>query len=469
MDTRGRSLFVVAAMALVGGTASCDRKIASGSTGLQSLRVTMVSPTVDPMTGYVGSPQSPVQIAGMTIDVEAVGPDGNLLAEDFDADVYLSFGGNKVGQITACGTGSDVNPITTIHLTAGLAKGQQIPVVAAYGETALWIEERTTHALGASPRIYFPSPRIPDIIRPIDLSSPTATYCSPFNGRHVIVTGATGPMGQLVVTSVFGGAYVVADTGAPFDPKDSMSGFNHLYVFTFGRPPVEVRPGLLVKEFSGNVSKFNGFSELNFPLQDWQTDDADAPVYDLSAVPAPVTLGVNDKGNNLRLLQLAGATVQVTGTVCCIRTGGNTCCDMQAPCDPDDQWAKFNQFAVNLGDGACQTFGGISVELPSKTLGDFDPTAVAVTPAKFRFTGMLQNNSGQNESCKGDPKPLSVPCKEKQACLDAGNDLLAKDPNDACGKHLTSKTVSCVEGLCRRGGYDFWNIVPRAADDIVSQ
>lgn len=465
-----RRLVLLPAALLVAG-AGCDKKIVSDVTGLSSLRVTMVNPAIDPATGYIGSPQAPVSPQALVIDVEAVGADGQPLAEDLDADVFLSFGGNKVGQITACGTGSDLNPITTIHLTAGVAKAQQIPVVAAFGETALWIEEKATHALGASPRIYFPAPRIPDIVRPLDLSGPTATYCSPFNGRHVIVTDATGPKGQLVVTSVFGGAYVVADTGAPFDPKDPLSGFNHLYVFTFGRPPIEVRPGLLMDELSGNISKFNGFSELNFPLERWQTDDTDAPVYDASAVPAPVTLGKGDKGNNLRLLQLAGATVQVTGSVCCIRTGGDTCCGETAPCDPDDQWQKFNTFVVNVGDGVCDSFSGFSVAMPTKILGDFDPAKVASTPSKFQFTGMLQNNSGQNEACKGYPGPQMVTCDPKKGavknpdCIAAAAPLLAKDPNDTCGGYL-AKGV-CVEGTCRRGAYNFWNIVPRTADDVI--
>ena len=44
------------------------------------------------------------------------------VAEDLDVDVFLSFGGNKIGQLTACGTGADTTPLTTIRLTGG--KGQ---------------------------------------------------------------------------------------------------------------------------------------------------------------------------------------------------------------------------------------------------------------------------------------------------------------------------------------------------------
>src|SRR5262249_415122 len=150
-------------------------------------------------------------------------------------------------------------PIATIHLTQGTALQQQVTLPQAFGPTAIWLDEPISHATGASPVIYFRNPLIADVQTPPDLLAANATFCTPFDPKFIIIDHATAS-GKLVVTSVFGNAFAVTDTGGTI--------FNSIYLFSFGKPPGYIVPGKVLKSFSGNVSKFVGFTELNFPLFD---------------------------------------------------------------------------------------------------------------------------------------------------------------------------------------------------------
>ena len=499
--TMVRALMVAA---LAGGVAGCSEKLEGAEvTGLQSFRVALRNPVVDPVSGTVGKPDAPVDVSQVTFDLDAIGPDGKRWAKAcavdqdccppgmdcsrpycpagmdcsvtpapppacggevvadhptcqegvcaYDLEIFLSFGGNKVGQVTACGTDTDKVPVRRIHLCGGFAQNITVPLVKAFGAAAVWIEEASTAALGTSPAIYFASPTIPDVQTPLDFMSSTFTWCSPWNGRHVIINRASvDPVskqrGNLVVTSVFGSAYVVADTGANFDPQKDTGGFNHMYVFTFGRPDSNLSPGQPIASVSGNVSKFIGFTELNFPIQEFDYRAAKVPL------PPVYELQKSDRGQNLRLLRLAASTVKAHGNVCNIVM--------------DDQWIKFNQFVLDLGDNICDAFSSFAVELPSKTFGGFDPTKLMGQKQQIAVTGMLKNSSGQNEACKGvKDAPAQVDCRTKDDCDKAATD----DSNGLpplCRVALMAKSVQCVEGTCRRGAYNFWTIIPRTPADI---
>ena len=450
----------------------CTQQLPAQATGIQSMRVTLKDPTPDKL----GTPGKPVSFTQMTVDITALGPAGELIAEDFDVDVYLSFAGNKVGQLTACGTRQDTTPLLRIHLTQGVALGQTVHLVKAFGAATLWVEEPNSHALGTSPVIYFAEPTIPDIQTPLDLKAPTASYCSPWSGRHVIVNSATGA-GQLMVTSVFGSAFVVTDTGAPYVAGDTTSGFNNMYIFSFGAPPDAVQPGLLISTFSGNFSKFNGFTELNFPLSCWKTDgmtdscgsSPGGPA--MGTPPPPTVVGATERNNQTTLLQLAAGVVTATGTVCCIQSQASAtqcCAGTAAPCAADDQWVKYNTFNLDVG-GGCDAFKSYSVALSGKTMGDFDPLTLMGGTLKVTVTGMLKNSSGQNPACKDAADAVDVDCMTTKDCTDAGNALIAKNPNSACGPLLVKGSVSCIEGTCRRGVYNFWTIQPRTPDDIIAK
>src|SRR5207302_1636042 len=102
-----------------------------------------------------------------------------------------SFSGNKVGLVTACGTGADANPLASVRLVKGVAKDVEVQLIKAFGTVTLWVEEKTTRALGSSDVIYFAQPTIPDVQTPFGIDAmpqpSTLTYCSPWNGRHVII------------------------------------------------------------------------------------------------------------------------------------------------------------------------------------------------------------------------------------------------------------------------------------------
>lgn len=469
--------------------AGCERRLDQAAvTGLQSFRVTLLDPLPDPSTGVVGSAQAPLSPGSVTFTVEALGPRGERVVtpctvdaeccppgadcgaagaprcEDgqcaLDARVFLSFAGNKVGLTGNCRALGDDHPLALVHLAGGVSAPVTTALRTAFGTATLWVEDPITAALGTSPLLYFAAPTIPDVQTPPDLSSSTFTWCSAWDGRHAIIdhaTAAGSPPGQLVVTSVFNDSYVVADTGARFvagaDPSKDRGGFNHLYVYSFGRPPRPVVPGRVLRSLSGNVSKFIGFTELNFPLQEY--DDAvvgTPPVYPLTLADRGASLG-SSALTNQRMLRLDAATVSVTGSVCPIATD---------PADPNaSQWLKFNQFTVDMGDGVCDSFRTYSVQLPAKTLGAFDPLAVMNRKtALATFTGMLRNSSGQNDACKGTAGPQSVACRGDADCAAAA----ARQADPTCRTNLGK--ASCVEGSCRRGVYNFWTVQLRSAADL---
>ena len=87
-----------------------------------------------------------------------------------------------------------------------------------------------------------------------------------------------------------------------------------LAVVRVGEDPASVQyAGRIVKSFSGNYSKFVGFTELNFPL--FEPADDTVP---LAPVPAPVVLTQDLLKNrmNTTLLQWDAGVVQISGKIC---------------------------------------------------------------------------------------------------------------------------------------------------------
>lgn len=402
----------------------CEQRLGKTVQDLQSLAVVLKSPNPD----NLGTSDDPISPTEVTFDVRAIDSDGQPYVEDLEADVFLAFSGNRIGKLTPCGTDEDKFPLAHIQLRGGVATDLRVPIARYYGKVALWIEEqaregRNVRAFGASPEMTFRSPTIPDIQKPLDESAPTATYCTPFSGKQVTVVNATGT-GQLVVTSVFPNAYIVTDTGALYDRATDQGGYNSLFVFTFGSPPFFIESGRVLGRVGGNISKFVGFTELNFPYQD------PASVNDLVQVPPPFELLATDRGKNIMLLRLSASTVKTTARICPIDVNS-------------DNWKQFNQFALYYSDGICNAFNTFQVGLPSKVLGTFDP--LANQTKSITVTGALRNFSGQNPA-----EPLTV-CAAKSDCAAAG----------------FSSSTECVEGLCRKGAFNFWNILPRDPSDIV--
>jgi hypothetical protein len=394
-----------------------------GAGGVNSLELQLI----DPPANALGSPAQPVNIRQATFNVVARDEMGHVVDRDLAVQVFISFGGIKTGADTACGADASGNhPIETLQLSHGVLMNHTVMLPAAFGSTSVWLDEPLSHATGASPTIYFRNPLIAEVQTPPDLTAANATFCSPFNNKFVIIDHPTGA-GQLLVSSVFADAFVITDTGA--------SSFNNIYLYAFGKPPPDIVPGRVIKTFSGNYSKFVGFTELNFPL--FSADDMAA----VATPPAPVSLKFTDLSSVSTMLGADSGVVQYIGTIC-----------NPAPPNPSndpniqktiDSWNKYNQFVVD-NDGTCASFTNFSVELTSKVMGPFDPTQnVGKT---LTITGMLQNHSGQNPE------------------LDAGGNIISCNDQNPCQKGV------CINGDCYKNAYNFWTILPRTAGDIsVSQ
>lgn len=413
-----------ALVAFAFAAAACARQQPSPTA---KLLTTLDVQLVDPPPDGLGSPRAPVDVRQATFNVIARDEQGNVIPDDVDVDVFISFGGVKTGANSACGadaTGND--PIERVTLKSGMLMNHTIMLPLAFGSTSLWIDEPLSGATGASPTIYFRNAYIDEAQTPLDLTASNASFCSPFNGKFLVFDHARGS-GQLVVGAVFNNAFTITDTGVP------PGHFNSIYVFAFGKPPPSVVEGRVITSFSGNYSKFVGFTELNFPL--FNVADNTVP---LAPVPPPVALTFADIGNLGTMLGASASVVTYTGTIC------NPSPPNPAK-DPNiqktiDSWNKFNQFVVD-NDGMCDAFGNIAVELPSKVLGSFDPLQVVGKSATF--TGMLRNNSGQNPYLDGNGNAIS------------------------CSATVPCAKGSCISGTCYKNAFNFWTIAPRRQEDIV--
>lgn len=412
----------IAAAALVGGGCA-DNRPSPTAGQINSIDVQLIDPGPDGL----GSPDAPVDVRQATFNVIARDEQGNVVNRDVTANVFISFGGVKTGGDTGCGADVSGNdPIETLALKGGMLMGHTTQLPAAYGATSIWVEEPTSGAIGASPTIYFRNALIPELQTPVDVNATNATFCSPFNGKFVVVDHAS-PGGQLVVTSVYSGAFGVTDTGAT-------GGFNSIYVYAFGKPPPYIVEGRVLKDFSGNYSKFVGFTELNFPLFD---ADMDAP---LAPLPPPIALAYADISNEPKMLSAAASIVSYTGTICNpLPDNPNNDPNIQKTID---SWNKFNQFVVD-NDTTCDAFTNLAVELEAKVVGTFDP--LQHVGQKATFVGMLQNHSGQNPEL--DKNGNIVSCTAQLPC---------PKPTDAC-----------IMGECYKSAYNFWTILPRRDADVT--
>jgi hypothetical protein len=406
-----RALLLVALCAV-----ACSESRPSPTEGLvAALQLDLLAPTP-------GSPGMPNTSRQATFNLTAWGDDGAPFPGDALVDLYVSYGGVLTGVTKSCGEAAD-QPIESFTIRGGSIMNHQVMLPVAYGSTAIWVQERGSHVAGASDPIYFPNPTIPNIQTPPDPMAANATFCSAFEKKFVTVDHATGS-GDLLVDSVFGGAITATDTGA--------TDFRSLYLFTFGKPAEDLVPGRHLKSFNGNISKFVGFTELNFPII---VADDDAPV-EPQKLPPPIKLVQTDTGNLPKLNAANSSTVEISGKICPV-----------APPNPNhdstiqntiDQWIKYNTFV--LGSVSCDSFTEFAVALPSKVVGNFDPVNMIGQPATVR--GMLKNSSGQN------------------AVTDAAGNPVACMPDGSCS------TGTCVSGICKKMAYNFWTVTVRGPEDV---
>jgi hypothetical protein len=414
----------VAALAVVAlGAPGCiEKKLSPTSGRVDLLRVELLEPADR------GAPDRPISARRAKFNVIARDDQGQTRVEDLNVNLYVSFGGVKTGALQACGTeGPTTVPIATLTLRQGQLLGYEADLPQAFGPTSIWVEDPLTGTIGASDTINFRNPYITDVQKPVDPTAPNASFCTPWAGKFVTVNGTAQPNGKLVISSVFGNAVAVTDSSA--------TEYGSIYLFTFGRPPAWAVPGRVLDSFSGNLSKFIGFTELNFPLMD--RNDEVNPAY----IPAPVRLAAADTKDIPKLLSLVAAPVEVSGVLC----------DPLPPNPNNDpfvqgtieQWYKFNSFVVGSVVGSatdCTSINNFSVQLPAKIVGGFDPLTRVGQQVTIR--GMLKNSSGQNSYLDNQGNPVSC---------DAAN---------PCERGM------CLGGVCKKNPFNFWTVLVRDGADV---
>ncbi|MEO6954749.1 MAG: hypothetical protein ABI321_23315 [Polyangia bacterium] len=401
--------------ALLSVSGCVEHQVSPTAGSVTTLNVKLLSP--DP-----GSPGNPNTVQTAVVNIDALTDDGTNLPVDLTVDIYLSYGGVLAGAAKACGNGTTI-PIETVTLKNGKLANEMLTLPAAFGRSSIWVVEKVSHVVGASEAIYFANPTIPDLQTPPDPTATNATFCSAFEKKFVTVDHATGS-GELLIDSVFNGAVTVVDTGS--------DAYNALYLFTFGAPAPNAVKGAKLNNLSGNISKFVGFTEVNFPILG--IDGSVAP--DPSKLPAPVDLTNVGTSSLEKLNSLAGRTVQLTGTICPMQPANpNKDPNVQSTIT---QWIKYNAFV--LGRVSCDSFTEFAVQLPSKVIGAFDPTQLVGKKATLR--GMLKNSSGQTTLTDATGVPL------------------------ACGDSTPCAAGVCVGNICKKNPFNFWTIAARDASDI---
>jgi hypothetical protein len=251
-------------------------------------------------------------------------------------------------------------------LSSGAGSGT-IALPRVFGPSYLWLEDiegtpqrPATYATGTSATLWFRQPLLVDVSTPDMTVGTPASWVrfSPLEGKQVrIERSQFEGAGRLVVTGVYADGYSVSDVDCSVTPCRAAP-YGHVYVFSFSRP-VDVRGrdvavGHVMKWFEGGVAEFNGFTELNFPVQEILEDDPDE-----SLLPAPVAIDrawLTSTDGPLRFEELESGLVSVSNA---------------KVCRLDDDWERFKQWKLDLGDGCNRPVNVIS----SATVAGFDPGA----------------------------------------------------------------------------------------------
>ena len=398
--------------------AACDARQVSPTDGLvATMNLELLAPPP-------GSPGSPNTVRAATFNLLLLADDGLPYPGDATVDIYISYGGVRTGTAVACGDRADA-PIETVNVRGGRLMNHDVMLPEAYGTTSIWAVERGSNVVGASTPIFFPNPTVPNVQTPPDPNATNATFCTSFAEKFVRVDHATGS-GDLLIDSVFGNAVTITDTGA--------ADYRSIYIFTFGRPSSQLVPGRHVDYFTGNISKFVGFTEVNFPTVNANLDIDPEP----QKLPPPVKLAQSDIANLKKLNAANSAVVEVSGKVCPLMPPNpNNDPNIQGTID---QWVKYNTFI--LAQFSCDSFTEFSVALPAKVVGGFDATQHVGKDVTVR--GMLKNASGQN--------PL----------YDAAGNTIACSDQAPCAAGV------CSMAICKKNPFNFWTVTLRDGNDIVS-
>lgn len=378
--TTGSSPFLTRLLAVVLAAGCVEEK--PGVEGTTSLAV-----TVETAFGF-GSEETrlPDDARAITISVSALDELGELdAAFDAPVDVYTHFLGTLTPE-----RGGGLAPVT-VALVGGRAEGIPYTIPATFGETFLWVEDAVraagagtpTYATGTSARLWYRDPFLVDVSKPVDDTLSNSLERSPLEGKQVQITASRyGAAGRLVITGVYSQGYTVSDVDCAATPCVS-GAYDHVYIFTFGRPRAEdgtaIEVGHLVSWVAGGIGEFNGFTEFNFPQTllldpDEMTEDVET---DPSRLPEPAVLdpiwltSPTGADGMINLERVESALVAVeNGTVCPL----------------DDEYTTYSQWKLDVGWGCSKPFniitkGAVTGFEPSDYVGQVMPRVVGTLRA----------------------------------------------------------------------------------------
>jgi hypothetical protein len=325
-----------------------------GLEGTSSLRVELLDP-VDP--GAVDRRISDGTRA-ITVKVSAIDTH-NQIDASFTAQVqvHVQFLGGLTPELGAR------EPLATVEVVAGVSQPTVITLPAVFGPTVLWIEDGArddaTYATGTSPTLWFRDPYIADISTPENPMGLDALVASPLELKQVSVSSSRhGALGRLVVTSTYSQGYTVSDVKCADEagtPPCTTEDYDHILIFTFGRPVAvggrTILVGDSVARFTGGVQEFNGLTELGFP----QTFLADEPTRP-ERIPPPRVVSTSWFSSLIEFEKVESFLIQIDGaTVCPV----------------DDDYATYKQWKLDLGQGC----GRQAINVITAGVVDFDPAA----------------------------------------------------------------------------------------------
>ena len=370
----------------------CDSQIPT-ERSLTSLRLSLRNPT----EAELGSPANPVTPTQMTFDVDTLDEKGQPFSFDGNLYGYVIAGGSRLWLVDPCtnpNPTSDPTLLKTLSMRGGKVLSAQLPLnlPAIFGRVALNLEETKSRALGSTPAIYFPNPTITKLMKPLDITAPNASYCSPYLSRQVTVDRTETSAGKLIVSSIFQNGLAVSDTSAP--------DYGSMYIFTFSQPSKDLQIGTVLERMSGSIAKFNGMTQLANPILkatgEFRSDWVPVPIeLDKSRMPT----GGPTSANNQWLTKRIASPVRVSGIVCEVGSDKNRA----------DNWQKYNTVVINQLDLDPESEAGcggvnlsynkdmgtrFNVQLPGKGFGGFDPAQHAGQEATF--VGMLQNAASKS-------------------------------------------------------------------------
>ena len=287
--------------------------------------------------------------------------------DDVDVDVFISFGGVKTGANSACGADDSGRRSRSRRVTLNGGPAHE-PHGDAAGGVRLDVDLDRRAGVGRHRRVA-------DDLLPQRLHRRGADAARSDGGQRDLLLAVQRQVPHLRPRHRLGAARRRRRSTATPSPSPTPAWRRgSSTACTCTRSASRRRRssrGASSPRFSGNYSKFVGFTELNFPL--FTTADSSVP---LATVPPPVPLRLRrhrQHDEDARRLRQRAVTC--------------TICDRSADPTGDGQRRTAGRSTTSSSldnDGTCDGFTNIAVELPAKVLGTFDPLQVVGKTATHR-------------------------------------------------------------------------------------